>query len=101
MKIVFSKSITVTNWNVGWYFEMYDGLCKSRFLPLRSCRQVCCNIISGLQKLKSSKFDSMKVLTLNIPDNIDVDNKELAMLVASRLYEQGNSPLDKLQKWMD
>jgi len=35
----------------------------------------------------------MKVLTLNIPDNIDVDNKELAMLVASRLYEQGKLSL--------
>jgi predicted HTH domain antitoxin len=35
----------------------------------------------------------MKVLTLNIPDNIDVDNRELAMLVASRLYEQGKLSL--------
>ena len=31
----------------------------------------------------------MKVLTLNIPDNVDVDNRQLAMLVASKLYEQG------------
>lgn len=35
----------------------------------------------------------MKVLTLNIPDNLDVDNKQLAMLVASRLYEQGKLSL--------
>jgi predicted HTH domain antitoxin len=35
----------------------------------------------------------MKVLTLNIPDNIDVDNREVAMLVASRLYEQGKLSL--------
>jgi predicted HTH domain antitoxin len=31
----------------------------------------------------------MKVLTLNIPDNLDLDNAQVAMLVASRLYEQG------------
>lgn len=30
----------------------------------------------------------MKVVTLNIPENIDLDNKQVAMLVASRLYEQ-------------
>lgn len=35
----------------------------------------------------------MKVLTLNIPDNIDVDNTQLAMIVASRLYEQGKLSL--------
>ena len=35
----------------------------------------------------------MKVLTLNIPDSIDVDNREIAMLVASRLYEQGKLSL--------
>lgn len=31
----------------------------------------------------------MKVLTINIPDNIDLDNLQLAMLIASKLYEQG------------
>lgn len=31
----------------------------------------------------------MKVLKLNIPDNVDVDDRQLAMLVASKLYEQG------------
>ncbi|MFT3748851.1 MAG: UPF0175 family protein [Agriterribacter sp.] len=31
----------------------------------------------------------MKVLTLNIPDDLDLDEKQVAMLVASKLYEQG------------
>lgn len=31
----------------------------------------------------------MKVLTVNIPDNIDLDNLQLAILIASKLYEQG------------
>ncbi len=35
----------------------------------------------------------MKVLTLNIPDSLDVDNRDLAMLVAARLYEQGKLSL--------
>lgn len=35
----------------------------------------------------------MKVLTLNIPDNVDLDNKQVALLVASRLYEQGKLSL--------
>lgn len=35
----------------------------------------------------------MKVLTLNIPDNVDVDNMQVAMLVASKLYEQGKLSL--------
>ncbi|QLH47472.1 MAG: UPF0175 family protein [Bacteroidota bacterium] len=35
----------------------------------------------------------MKVLTLNIPDSLDVDNLDLAMLVATRLYEQGKLSL--------
>ena len=35
----------------------------------------------------------MKVLTLNIPDSVDLDNREIAMLVASRLYEQGKLSL--------
>ena len=30
----------------------------------------------------------MKTITLNIPDSLDMDNTEVAMLVASRLYEQ-------------
>jgi len=35
----------------------------------------------------------MKVVTLNIPDTLDIDNREVAMLVASRLYEQGRLSL--------
>jgi predicted HTH domain antitoxin len=35
----------------------------------------------------------MKVLTLNIPDSVDLDNTQVAMLVASRLYEQGKLSL--------
>jgi predicted HTH domain antitoxin len=35
----------------------------------------------------------MKVLTLNIPDSLDIDNRDLAMLVATQLYEQGKLSL--------
>lgn len=35
----------------------------------------------------------MKTLTLNIPDTLDLDNNDLAMLVASKLYEQGKLSL--------
>lgn len=35
----------------------------------------------------------MKFLTLNVPDNLDLDNQQLAMLVASNLYEQGKLSL--------
>ena len=35
----------------------------------------------------------MKTLTLNFPDTIDIDNNEVAMLVAARLYEQGKLSL--------
>lgn len=35
----------------------------------------------------------MKVVTLNIPDNVDIGNEQLAMLVASKLYEQGKLSL--------
>lgn len=31
----------------------------------------------------------MKTVTLNIPDTVKLDHREVAMLVASRLYEQG------------
>lgn len=31
----------------------------------------------------------MRTLTINIPDSLDVNNRDLAMLLASRLYEQG------------
>jgi predicted HTH domain antitoxin len=35
----------------------------------------------------------MKVLTLHVPDSLDLDNMQIAMLVASRLYEQGKLSL--------
>jgi predicted HTH domain antitoxin len=35
----------------------------------------------------------VKTLTLNIPDNLELDNREAAMLLATRLYEQGRLSL--------
>ncbi len=35
----------------------------------------------------------MKTLTLNIPDTLDLDNRDLAMMVSTQLYEQGNLSL--------
>jgi predicted HTH domain antitoxin len=35
----------------------------------------------------------MKTLTLNVPESLDVDNLDLAMLVSTRLYEQGKLSL--------
>jgi predicted HTH domain antitoxin len=35
----------------------------------------------------------MKTLTLNIPDILEVDNRDLAMLVSTQLYEQGKLSL--------
>jgi predicted HTH domain antitoxin len=35
----------------------------------------------------------VKTLQLNIPDSIDINDKEVAMLVASKLYEQGKLSL--------
>lgn len=35
----------------------------------------------------------MKTLMLNVPDNLEVDNKDLAMLVATSLYQQGKLSL--------
>jgi predicted HTH domain antitoxin len=34
-----------------------------------------------------------KVLTLEVPDSLDMDSHDLAMLVATRLYEQGKLTL--------
>lgn len=38
-------------------------------------------------------FLDMKTLTINIPDTLELDNKDLAMLLASKLYEQGRLSL--------
>ena len=35
----------------------------------------------------------MKTLILSIPDNLDLDNREASMLLATRLYEQGKLSL--------
>jgi predicted HTH domain antitoxin len=35
----------------------------------------------------------MKVLTINIPDSLDLDAREAAMLLATRLFEQGKLSL--------
>jgi predicted HTH domain antitoxin len=35
----------------------------------------------------------MRTITLNMPDSFSMENKEVAMLVASRLYEQGKLSL--------
>jgi predicted HTH domain antitoxin len=35
----------------------------------------------------------MKTVTLNIPDSVDINNDEVAMLVASHLYEAGRLSL--------
>lgn len=35
----------------------------------------------------------MKTVTLNIPEGVELDDREAAMLVASRLYEQGKLSL--------
>lgn len=35
----------------------------------------------------------MKTLTLNIPDTLDLDAHDLALLVSTRLYEQGKLSL--------
>lgn len=35
----------------------------------------------------------MKTLTINIPDSLELDSNEVAMLVATRLYETGKLSL--------
>jgi predicted HTH domain antitoxin len=35
----------------------------------------------------------MKTLTVNLPDSLDLDNSDLSMLIASKLYEQGKLSL--------
>ncbi len=35
----------------------------------------------------------MKTLTINLPDALDVNDREILMLVATRLYEQGKLSL--------
>ena len=35
----------------------------------------------------------MKTLTLNLQDSLDLDNSDLSMLIATKLYEQGKLSL--------
>jgi hypothetical protein len=35
----------------------------------------------------------MKTLTVKLPDSLDLDNSDLSMLIASKLYEQGKLSL--------
>ncbi len=35
----------------------------------------------------------MKTLTLNVPDSLDLDARDVALLVSTRLYEQGRLSL--------
>jgi predicted HTH domain antitoxin len=35
----------------------------------------------------------MKTITLNIPDSLEMNNKEVLMIVSTRLYEQGKLSL--------
>ncbi|KGO94145.1 UPF0175 family protein [Flavobacterium subsaxonicum] len=35
----------------------------------------------------------MKTITVNIPDNLDIDNNEFIMTAASKMYEQGKLSL--------
>lgn len=35
----------------------------------------------------------MKTLTLNVPDSLDVDNRDIAMLVSTQLYKEGKLSL--------
>ncbi|MBE2288342.1 MAG: UPF0175 family protein [Chitinophagaceae bacterium] len=35
----------------------------------------------------------MKTLTVNIPDNLDITNKDLSLMVAAKLYEQAKVSL--------
>ncbi len=35
----------------------------------------------------------MRTLKLNIPDSLEIDDREVSMLVATRLYEQGKLSL--------
>ena len=35
----------------------------------------------------------MRTLTFNIPDSLEMDDREVAMIIATRLYEQGRLSL--------
>ncbi len=35
----------------------------------------------------------MKTMTLNLPDSLDIDERQVSMMIAARLYEQGRLSL--------
>jgi predicted HTH domain antitoxin len=43
----------------------------------------------------------MKTLTLQIPDTLDLDDREAAMLLAAKLYEQGKLSLGQAAEMAD
>ncbi len=43
--------------------------------------------------MKTCYILTMKTLTIEIPDSVDVDNRDVAMLVSTRLYQQGRLSL--------
>ena len=42
----------------------------------------------------------MKTLTFNVPDTFDLDDKEVAMLVATQLYEHGKLSLGQAAEFV-
>jgi len=43
--------------------------------------------------INNNKKWKMKTLTIDIPDNIEVDEKEAKLIIASKLYENGKLSL--------
>lgn len=43
----------------------------------------------------------MKTVTVNLPDTVDMDKGEVAMIVAARLYEQGKLSLGQAAEVAD
>lgn len=42
----------------------------------------------------------MKTITINIPDTVQIDDKEVLMAIASRLYETGKLSLGQASELM-
>lgn len=59
---------------------------------VESCFSNLLNLLHE-QNIRIAYIWYMKTLTLNIPDSLDFDNKDLAMLTATQLYEQGKLSL--------
>ena len=50
-------------------------------------------ILSLETALYNLYISAMKTLTLHLPDSLDVDNKDITMLISTQLYEQGKLSL--------